>query len=158
MKIILVLVAMASCLAMSIDAAQFRFDNYQVYKIKVESEAQLLALQEIENSASFEGGFDFWKSPVLGDEAELMVPPFEVPRFSAMINSLGIKSQLKIKDVQKLVSINYLFENYYVHFLCVFEILLSVSVDSSITSNRSARNRLHLIRNRPHLILVLITN
>lgn len=108
MKIILVLVAMASCLAMSIDAAQFRFDNYQVYKIKVESEAQLLALQEIENSASFEGGFDFWKSPVLGDEAELMVPPFEVPRFSAMINSLGIKSQLKIKDVQKLVSITLL--------------------------------------------------
>lgn len=106
MKLTLVLTAMASCLMVAIDAAQFRFDNYRVYKIKVETEAQLLALQDIENGGSFEGGFDFWKSPAMGDEAELMVPPFEMPRFSSIINMLGMKSQLKIKDVQQFVSIS----------------------------------------------------
>jgi len=97
------LVAWACCLALAIDAVQLRFDDYKVYKIKVETEAQLWALQEIENSGSFEGGFDFWKSPILGDEAELMVPPFEVPRFTAMINTLAMSSQLKIENVQKLI-------------------------------------------------------
>lgn len=84
-------------------AAQFRFDDYQVYKIKVETKAQLLALQKLENGDAFEGGFDFWKAPVLGGEAELMVPPFEVQRFKSMISMHRMRSTLKIEDVQRCV-------------------------------------------------------
>lgn len=83
--------------------AQYQFDDYKVYTLDVETEEQLKALQEIENADSYEGGYDFWKSPNLGGQAELMVPPFEIPNIRALIKTLGFKSEIKVHNVQKCV-------------------------------------------------------
>lgn len=80
-------------------SSKVRFDQYQVYTLHVESVEQAKILQNVESNPS---GFDFWKSPAVGDWADVMVPPHKLADFEEMIQSANISYQLKINNVQRL--------------------------------------------------------
>lgn len=86
------------CICSYVATDRARFDNYRVYKLKVNTQDQLDVLKQIEK---FPDGFSFWDGPVLGQEAELMVPPHKFGEFSEICEQFGIWNKLKITNVQK---------------------------------------------------------
>lgn len=74
-----------------------RYDNFRVFRVNVENEAQLNALQSID------GDFDFWKEPSLGRTADVMVKPEQMAEFQKLIKTFEINSDLSIDDVQRYV-------------------------------------------------------
>lgn len=86
-----------SCLAVCL-ATKVRFDQYRVYSLAVENVQQAMQLQNIESHSM---GYDFWKSPAVGKDAEIMVPPHMLANFEDLVQSLNISYNLKIENVQR---------------------------------------------------------
>lgn len=78
-------------------ADKARFDNYRVYKLKVDTEEQLEVLQQIE---SFPDGYSFWESPFLNKYAEIVVPPHKFGEISELFERFNFEYDLKITNVQ----------------------------------------------------------
>lgn len=75
-----------------------RYDSYHVYNIAVENVEQSKILQEIELNSS---GYDFWTSPSIGRESDVMVPPHKMADFQDLAKSLNLNYTLKIHNLQK---------------------------------------------------------
>uniref|UniRef100_A0A1B0CK33 Zinc carboxypeptidase A 1 n=1 Tax=Lutzomyia longipalpis TaxID=7200 RepID=A0A1B0CK33_LUTLO len=79
-----------------------RFDNYKVYTVNVDNEAQLKVLFDLEKVAF--SSYDFWKRPTkVGLPVDIMVPPHKASEFDEIMRSLSFTSTLKIPDVQVLI-------------------------------------------------------
>lgn len=96
-----VLLAILGALAVA-SAAPDRFDNYRVYSLKIENEAQresLEALREVLTKP-----VDFWKgSNQVTAMADIMVAPEDQIAFEAVLLKDNFKWQLKIENVQELI-------------------------------------------------------
>uniref|UniRef100_A0A1B0CK34 Zinc carboxypeptidase A 1 n=1 Tax=Lutzomyia longipalpis TaxID=7200 RepID=A0A1B0CK34_LUTLO len=68
-----------------------RFDNYKVYTVNVDNEAQLKVLFDLENVAF--SSYDFWKRPTkVGLPVDIMVPPHKASEFDEIMRSLSFTS------------------------------------------------------------------
>lgn len=74
-----------------------RYDNSQVFRVNVTSEQQLDVLQ------SLQGTFDFWKEPIVGRTADVLVHPEQLDQFQRLLSLFGVENELKIENVQRYV-------------------------------------------------------
>lgn len=95
MKFLLAIAVLVLCSSVSL-GEKSRFDNYRVYTLKVTTEEQLTALQDIEES----GKYEFWTSPTAKKDVDIMVPPHKFSEFSDLVDYLDIEFALKIENVQ----------------------------------------------------------
>lgn len=99
-------------------AEKARFDNYRLYTLQVETEDQLTALQIIDDNSD---SYSLWRSPVIGRDVDIMVPPHKVPDFLEIVEKLQFQSVLKNPNVQELVYIinNNYYMLYYHIYICI---------------------------------------
>lgn len=82
--------------------AQERFDNYRVYSVNIENEAQRGALDGLWRVLS--KSVNYWKGGNQVDTiADLMVAPEDQPQFEAILEQNEFKWQLKVNNVQELI-------------------------------------------------------
>lgn len=91
---------------------QLRFDDFKVFSIKVENEEQLRVLKNLEND---DDGYSYWKDPILGKIADLVVPPNKLNEFNALVSASNLNTTLKISNIQRLM----LHGHYYAKILSV---------------------------------------
>lgn len=77
-----------------------RFDSYKVFTVDVENNAQLRSLHMLEQESN---GLDFWQTPIIGRSADIMVSPHKFADFEDIVETLQLKSTLKIDNVQRYV-------------------------------------------------------
>lgn len=78
-----------------------RFDNYQVYSLSVENEAQLNILREIDSVES-NSGYEFWRGPTtVGRNVDIMVAPHLFGDFSALLSEYKFDSTVMTRNVQE---------------------------------------------------------
>lgn len=81
-----------------------RFDNHQVFSINVETEEQIKALRQLQDS-HLESGISLWNGlRRRGHSSDVLVAPHKLAEFNDMLSRLGLKSTLVVKNVQKLVN------------------------------------------------------
>lgn len=79
-----------------------RFDNYRVYSITIETEKQLKLLQEFEN---YHNELIFIEAPTtIGINAEVLVPPHKFADISDLFQINGLKTDIKVNNLQRLVN------------------------------------------------------
>ncbi|XP_035901544.1 zinc carboxypeptidase-like [Anopheles stephensi] len=101
MKFVLVCVALA--LIGATVAEKARYDNYRVYRVRIQTEQQLELLQAIEQ---YPDGYRFWSDPVkVGTEVQLVVPPHKRGHFSEMRAKVGLRAQLQIANLQDQIDL-----------------------------------------------------
>lgn len=89
-----------SNLSMSI-CDKARFDNYRIYSVKIETEEQLKLLQEF---ANFQTEVVFLEPPtVIGISVEILVPPHKFADMSDLFQTYGLKAEIKVNNLQRLV-------------------------------------------------------
>ncbi|KAF2896241.1 hypothetical protein ILUMI_09935 [Ignelater luminosus] len=94
---LLLLLVVASSLAHS----RLRFDNYQVHRVHPKTPEQLQALRQLEESGN---GYDFWTDIGYAHKpVDIMVPPHMKYNFEDFLKLQNLKSELYIKNVQKLI-------------------------------------------------------
>lgn len=76
-----------------------RFDNYKVYKINVQSEDHLKILRTLEQDTTDE--YDFWNSPIIGRNTDIMVPPEKTEDFEKMIKNFNMDFGVKVSNLQE---------------------------------------------------------
>ncbi len=81
-----------------------RFDNYKVYEVKVLNEDHVNILRSLERNVLDE--YDFWNSPIIGRNTDIMVPPEKSEDFEKMIKDLNMDIGVKISNLQELVQKN----------------------------------------------------
>lgn len=87
-------------LATAAFAEKARFDNYRLYRIRVESVAQLEVLQAVQE---LNEGYNFWSEPAQVDsDVDLVVPPHKFAEFEELVERFGLKAKLNVEDLQKL--------------------------------------------------------
>lgn len=94
-------------LAITLFAAVFaakRFDNYKVYKINVENKDHLNILRTLEQDTSDD--YEFWNSPIIGRNTDIMVPPEKTEDFEKMIKNYNMIFDVKVSNLQELVNKN----------------------------------------------------
>lgn len=79
---------------------QLKFHDFKVFSVKVETEEQLQVLRNLENE---DDGYSYWKDPILGRHADLLVPPNKLNDFNSLVNALNLNTTLKISNIQRLV-------------------------------------------------------
>lgn len=82
---------------------QLTFHNFKVFNVQVENEEQLKALKALESVGHEYDGFTYWKEPIIGSNADLVVPPNMINEFNALASKLKLNYSLKIADIQRLV-------------------------------------------------------
>lgn len=82
---------------------QLTFDNFKVFSVQVENEEQLKALEALESVGHEYDGFTYWKEPIIGRNADLVVPPSMINEFNDLASKLKLNYTLKISDIQRLV-------------------------------------------------------
>ncbi|XP_037024577.1 zinc carboxypeptidase-like [Bradysia coprophila] len=82
---------------------QLTFHNFKVFSVQVENEDQLKALQALESVGHEYDGFTYWKEPIIGRNADLVVPPNMINEFNALASKLKLNYTLKISDIQRLI-------------------------------------------------------
>lgn len=76
-----------------------RFDNYRVYSINVENEAQLKVLHELE---AYPDGTLFFESPTaVGQIVDLVVPPHKYADITELFEAQEIKNRIKTPNLQE---------------------------------------------------------
>lgn len=96
MKFAIVLVALLGFCA----AEKVRFDNYRVYKLTINDEEQLRAVQQLEDQ---DRGYTFWDFPAgVGQEVDIVVPPHKFADIEEFSAAYGTPIELKINNVQEL--------------------------------------------------------
>ncbi|XP_069700914.1 zinc carboxypeptidase-like [Periplaneta americana] len=84
-----------------LEAEQMRFDRFQVFRLLPDNDTQVAMLQVLEESPT---ALDFWSSASSAHaQVDVMVPPDMVQRFRALTDAFGVRSELRIQDVQKLI-------------------------------------------------------
>lgn len=78
-----------------------RFDNYKVYQIKVLNEDHVNILRTLERNVTDD--YDFWNSPIVGRNTDIMVTPEKTDDFERMIKSFNMDIDVKIPNLQELV-------------------------------------------------------
>lgn len=74
---------------------QLTFHNFKVFSVKVQTQEQLKALSDID--------YTYWKEPILGKDADIVVPPYKLNEFNDFVSALNLNTTLKISDIQRLV-------------------------------------------------------
>lgn len=76
-----------------------RFDNYRVYSVNVENEAQLKVLNDLE---AYPDGTLFLESPTgVKQIADILVPPHKYADISELFETHEIKNRIKTPNLQK---------------------------------------------------------
>lgn len=76
-----------------------RFDNYRVYLVKIDTQKQLEALQELEGSPD---GLLFTAAPVIVySYAEIIVPPHKLPEMEEFFKQHELESEIKNENLQR---------------------------------------------------------
>lgn len=77
-----------------------RFDNFQIYKVQIETEEQLLALQSFTGSNQLV----FLDEPrKVGQALEVIVAPHQQESFNAVSDGVGLQRSVLVDNMQKLV-------------------------------------------------------
>uniref|UniRef100_A0A182WF36 Zinc carboxypeptidase A 1 n=1 Tax=Anopheles minimus TaxID=112268 RepID=A0A182WF36_9DIPT len=101
MKFLLVCVAFALFGASMAEKA--RYDNYRVYRVRIQTERQLELLQAIEQ---YPDGYRFWSDPVkIGTEVLLVVPPHQRGHFSDLRAKFALRAKLQIANLQNQIDL-----------------------------------------------------
>lgn len=79
---------------------QLTFHDFKVFSVKVENEEQLKVLKSLDND---DDGYSYWKEPIIGRDADIVVPPNLLDDFSALVSALNLNFTLKISNIQRLV-------------------------------------------------------
>lgn len=79
---------------------QLSFEDYKVFTFQVENEVQLNILQNLDYRND---GYSYWKDPIIGRDADLVVPPNKLSDFEALANELHLNYTLKIPNIQRSV-------------------------------------------------------
>lgn len=79
---------------------QLTFEEFKVFNINVENEEQLKMLQDLGNQ---DDGYSYWKEPIIGREADLVVPPNKLHDFHALASAKNLNFTLKISNIQRWV-------------------------------------------------------
>lgn len=88
----LLLLTLTSC-------EKVRFDNYQIWSLKIETPQQLESLRELQIN-QYE--ISFWKMPDhLGQIIEVVVPPTELNAFKELVAQLEIKNKIFNANLQE---------------------------------------------------------
>ncbi|XP_055708911.1 uncharacterized protein LOC129805177 [Phlebotomus papatasi] len=86
-----------------------RFDNYRVYSVSVESEDNLKVLRSVNRGLN---GYDFLVEPrILGDTADIIVPPHLQNDFEQLAKKHELKVELVIPDLQRMIDMERPIEN-----------------------------------------------
>ncbi|KMQ94422.1 zinc carboxypeptidase a 1 [Lasius niger] len=82
-------------------AQKARFNNYKVFRIIPNTEAQVEILRQLEEVPD---GFSFWEAPsFVGKNVDLMVAPHKLPAFYEIMVQIGAPYRVHIEDVQSLI-------------------------------------------------------
>lgn len=81
---------------------QLTYHDFKVFTVNVENEEQLNVLKNLEHD---DGGYSYsyWKDPILGRDADIVVPPNKLSDFGALVSALNLNSTLKIANIQRFV-------------------------------------------------------
>lgn len=79
-------------------AEKERFDHHRLYGVQIDTLDQLQLFQKLEDNSD---GFLLWNYPVLGDLLDVMVAPHKLSEFNDMTQLYNLKTNLKIKNVQR---------------------------------------------------------
>lgn len=77
---------------------QLQFNNFKVFSVKVETDEQLKVLRNLENDGN---GYSYWKDPIIGRIADIVVPPHKLNDFEAIVSALNLNSTLKVANIQE---------------------------------------------------------
>ncbi|GLV45499.1 uncharacterized protein CBL_21413, partial [Carabus blaptoides fortunei] len=95
---LLVCVALLAAVA---SAHVARYDNYKVYRMFPNTESQLKALRQLEDTTV---DFDFWRGPSAKyASVEIMVAPHKEPHFHELMDELKLVATPYITNVQSLI-------------------------------------------------------
>ncbi|XP_062579516.1 carboxypeptidase B-like [Saccostrea cucullata] len=84
-------------------AEKARFDGFSVLRVIPKSEKQLLALKQLLRNSQLE--IDVWRFPgFVGQSADIQISPEHFFKLNQTLTELGFRSELLIRDVQKLIS------------------------------------------------------
>ncbi|XP_053678721.1 uncharacterized protein LOC128729091 [Anopheles nili] len=95
------LVCLAFALLGAVVAEKARYDNYRVYRVRIQTIQHLELLQAIEQ---YPDGYSFWSDPVkVGTEVLLVVPPHQRGHFSDIRARYGLRAELHIENLQERI-------------------------------------------------------
>lgn len=80
-----------------------RFDNYKVYEVKVLNKDHVNVLRSLERNTTDD--YDFWNSPIIGRNVDIMVPPEKTKEFEKLIRNYDMDIGVKVSNLQELVRI-----------------------------------------------------
>uniref|UniRef100_A0A1B0DE44 Zinc carboxypeptidase A 1 n=1 Tax=Phlebotomus papatasi TaxID=29031 RepID=A0A1B0DE44_PHLPP len=84
-----------------ISAEPYRFDDFKVFRVKIEAKEQLEALKSLKTGPN---SYEYFDEPQqIGQEVDVLVPPFLQSDFDAMIRKSNIKNKLMIQNMQDLI-------------------------------------------------------
>ncbi|XP_058126454.1 zinc carboxypeptidase A 1-like [Anopheles coustani] len=102
MKFALVYLALALLCGAAV-AEKARYDNYRVYRVRIETDRQLELLKALEQNPD---GYRFWDEPVkVGTQVLLVVPPHQRGHFGEIRAKLAFRAELHIADLQKQIDL-----------------------------------------------------
>ncbi|XP_055627088.1 zinc carboxypeptidase-like [Toxorhynchites rutilus septentrionalis] len=101
MKLNVLFTVIALVVAISVAGAEkARFDNYRVYRIRIENVKQLEVLQAIEQLGE---GYSYWREPVnVNTEVDLVVPPHKFAEFGEVVEQHELPAELTVRNLQEL--------------------------------------------------------
>lgn len=97
-------------------ARQLTFHDFKVFSVKVENDEQLQFLKNLEND---DDGYSYWKDPILGRDADIVVPPNKLNDFNALASALNMNYTLKIANIQRFVLFIWLQKNFINDFIFI---------------------------------------
>lgn len=95
LKIITIIIFFATVVL----SKQLTFHDHKVFSVKVQTEEQYEVLSKLEDIGS--DGYSYWKEPILGRDADIVVPPHKLNDFNTLVETLNLNSTLKIKNIQQ---------------------------------------------------------
>lgn len=102
MNVIGVILCLLGLLLIDPSASEkFRFDDYKIYELRIETPAQLEALKGLPTGRYF---YEFLDQPeVVGQQAEIVVPPQLHDEFVQLADSVKLAINLQVYNLQKLI-------------------------------------------------------
>lgn len=94
LKIVFVIIFLATV----VWSKQLKFHNFKVFSVKVDTEEQLQVLNNLESNGD---GYSYWKEPIIGRIADIVVPPHKLNDFEAIVSALNLNATLKVADIQQ---------------------------------------------------------
>merc|ERR1712004_788178 len=81
--------------------AHLDYTDFHLFRARIESEGQLLALQSLQELSDWE--VDLWRQPVMGGSVDLLVNPAWVGNLTKQLSTEGLELELLSNDIQALV-------------------------------------------------------